>query len=53
MATTREKLAQTQDLPPEIEQPNIFPLSWHRETEKMEEIYAASQREIWDPLELP
>lgn len=53
MATTREKLAQSQDLPPEIEQPNIFPLSWHRETEKMEEIYAAAQRENWDPLELP
>ena len=48
----REKLAQTQDLPPAIEQPNVFPLSWHSETQKMEEIYAAAQREVWDPDDL-
>lgn len=40
-------------MPPETAQPNIFPLSWHRNTQKMEEIYAAAQRENWDPEALP
>lgn len=48
-----EKLAQTMEFPPETEQPNIYPLSWHSKTEKMEEIWDASQREYWDPKELP
>lgn len=49
----RTKLAQTNNLPPATEQPNVFPLSWHRQTNKMEEIYEASRREVWDPTELP
>ena len=40
-------------MPPETEQPNVYPLSWHRETAKMEEIWASSQRDQWDPLKLP
>lgn len=48
-----EKLAQTMEFPPETEQPNIYPLSWHSKTEKMEEVWDASQREYWDPKELP
>lgn len=48
-----EKLAQTMEFPPETDQPNIYPLSWHSKTEKMEEIWDASQREYWDPKQLP
>ncbi len=46
---TDEKFADTMDLPPATEQPNVFPLSWEQGTEKMEEIWTASQREVWDP----
>lgn len=48
-----EKLAKTMEFPPATEQPNIYPLSWHSQTEKMEEIWDASQREYWDPKKLP
>lgn len=51
--STRTTLAATMEFPPATEQPNVFPLSWHRGTEKMEEIWSASQREVWDPAELP
>ncbi|TVR25942.1 MAG: ferritin-like domain-containing protein [Ilumatobacter sp.] len=49
----RTNLAATMEFPPPTDQPNVFPLSWHRGTEKMEEIWSASQREVWDPAELP
>ena len=49
----KAKFAQDMEFPPEIEQPNVYPLSWHRGTEKMEEIYEASLREFWDPMALP
>ncbi|MCP5022150.1 MAG: hypothetical protein GY930_10270 [bacterium] len=45
----RTNLALEQELPPPTEQPNVFPLSWHQGTAKLEEIWAASQREVWDP----
>ncbi len=48
-----ERLADRMDLPPTIEQPSIFPLSWHAQTQKMEEIWDAAQRETWDPKKLP
>jgi hypothetical protein len=48
-----ERLADRMDLPPEAAQPNIFPLSWHAQTRKMEEIWDAAQREAWDPKKLP
>ncbi len=48
-----DRLADTLDVPPPIEQPNVFPLSWHRQTVKMEEIWSAAQREQWDPAMLP
>lgn len=41
------------ELPPESEQPNIYPLSWHQQTTKMEEIWESSQKEYWDPAKLP
>jgi hypothetical protein len=47
------KLALEMVLPPATEQPNVFPLSWRRGTDKLEEIWAASQREQWDPAKLP
>jgi hypothetical protein len=47
------KLALEMELPPATEQPNVFPLSWRRGTDKLEEIWAASQREQWDPAKLP
>ncbi|MCL4423571.1 MAG: ferritin-like domain-containing protein [Actinobacteria bacterium] len=42
-------------LPPEISQPNIFPLSWSADSTqaaKLEQIWAASRREYWDPQAL-
>lgn len=50
---TKEKLALKMERPPEIQQPNIYPLSWVSNTKKMEEIWEASQREYWDPAKLP
>jgi len=47
-----EKLAQTMALPPATQQPNVYPLSWHAHTAKLEEIWDASQREYWDPKKL-
>lgn len=47
-----EKIADSMEFPPETQQPNVFPLSWHSNTEKMEEIYAAAQKEFWDPAQL-
>ncbi len=49
---TRTKLAAEMDTPPAIEQPNVFPLSWKQGTAKMEEIWEASRREVWDPAQL-
>jgi hypothetical protein len=51
--SSKEKIAHTMEFPPETPQPNVYPLSWHQETAKMEEIYEASQREWWDPAKLP
>ena len=48
-----EKLADKMEFPPETPQPNVYPLSWHCQTEKLEEVWDASQREYWDPKKLP
>lgn len=48
-----EKIANTMEFPPETPQPNVYPLSWENKTTKMEEIWDASQREQWDPKNLP
>ena len=47
-----EKLALQQEFPPATEQPNVYPLSWHAHTAKMEEVWDAAQRENWDPKKL-
>jgi len=49
---TNEKLAGKMEFPPDTPQPNIYPLGWVRKTQKMEEIWASSQREQWDPAKL-
>ena len=49
----KEKIAHTMEFPPETPQPNVYPMSWVQKTEKMEEIWRASQREYWDPENLP
>ncbi len=48
-----EKLALQMELPPATPQPNVYPLSWHAHTKKLEEIWDAAQRENWDPKRLP
>lgn len=53
MATEIEKLAHTMEFPPATPQPNIYPLSWHHQTGKLEEIWDAAQRENWDAKKLP
>jgi rubrerythrin len=47
------RLADTMDLPPPTEQPNVYPLSWHRQTAKLEEVWDAAVRDAWDPKKLP
>lgn len=49
----KDKIAHTMEFPPATEQPNVYPLTWHSQTKKMEEIWTASQREYWDPAKLP
>jgi hypothetical protein len=51
--SNKERFADRMELPPETAQPNVYPLSWHRRTQKMEEIWKVSLREAWDPLALP
>lgn len=53
MTHNRAKIAHEVEFPPEIEQPNVYPLSWHSGTQKLEEIWDASLREAWDPAKLP
>ena len=52
MNTTKEKLSDTQEFPPGPSGHNIFPLGWEFHTQKMEEIWQASQRETWDAAKL-
>lgn len=53
MSKDRIRYSDTMEFPPETEQPNIYPLTWRHKTTKMEEIWEASQREVWDPKKLP
>lgn len=53
MPTEIEKIAHTMEFPPPTPQPNVYPLSWHRNTTKLEEVWDAAQRENWDPKKLP
>jgi rubrerythrin len=48
-----DHLAEKMEFPPATEQPNIYPLSWHAQTGKLEEVWDASLREAWDPKNLP
>ncbi|MEP7159574.1 MAG: hypothetical protein ABI746_00560 [Dermatophilaceae bacterium] len=53
MSEHYEKIAHLQDFPPEVQQPNIYPLSWPEGPPKMEEIWKSSLRELWEPAQLP
>ncbi len=53
MAALKERFSDRMEFPPATEQPNIFPLSWHRHTAKLHEIWQAALRENWDPEKLP
>ncbi len=39
--------------PPEIPQPNVFPIEWRLETPKLREIYERAKREGYNPAMLP
>ncbi len=41
------------EFPPPTEQPNVYPMSWHSNTQKLQEVWEASLRETWDPAKLP
>ncbi len=51
--SSKERFADKMEMPPKTEGPNVYPLSWVAKTQKMEEIWQASQREYWDPQKLP
>mgnify|MGYP000538872366 CR=1 FL=1 len=53
MATNTERFSDKMELPPEIEQPNVYPLSWENKTAKLKEVWNAALRENWDPEQLP
>ena len=53
MASNKERFADKMEFPPEIQQPNIYPLSWNSKTKKLQEVWEASLRENWDPEKLP
>src|SRR5204863_6467360 len=38
---------------PAVPQPNIYPMEWHVETEKLADIYEKSKRMLWNPADLP
>jgi hypothetical protein len=38
---------------PEIPQPNIYPMEWRVETDKLAAIYEKSKRVAWNPADLP
>ncbi len=39
--------------PEEIQQPNVYPLSWNSKTKKLQEVWQAALRKNWDPEKLP
>lgn len=53
MSNQQERLAQRMEFPPATEQPNIYPLSWHAQTQKLQEVWESALRENWDPESLP
>ncbi len=53
MSEHKERFSDQMEFPPETPQPNVYPLSWHSHTRKLQEIWEASLREHWDPEKLP
>ena len=46
MASNKERFADKMEFPPEIQQPNIYPLSWNSKTKKLQEVWEAAAREL-------
>ena len=53
MSAHKERFADKMELPPATPQLNIYPLSWHSKTKKLQEVWEASLREAWEPEKLP
>jgi hypothetical protein len=41
------------DEPPEIEQPNVYPVDWTEKSPEIAKIYARAKKEHWDPADIP
>jgi hypothetical protein len=39
--------------PPAIPQPNIYPIEWRVDTQKLKDIYERGKAQVWNPSELP
>ena len=53
MSSHKERFADKMEFPPATPQPNVYPLSWHSKTKKLQEVWEAALRENWDPEKLP
>ncbi|HRN77203.1 MAG TPA: hypothetical protein PKW58_15220, partial [Ottowia sp.] len=53
MSSHKERFADKMELPPPTVQPNVYPLSWNRKTQKLQEVWESSLREAWEPEQLP
>ena len=53
MAMNTERFSDKMEFPPDVAQPNIYPLSWENKTAKLQEVWDAALRENWDPEKLP
>ena len=38
---------------PAVPQPNIYPMEWRVDTQKLADIYERSKREVWNPADIP
>lgn len=50
---SHQRFAHEMEFPPAIAQPNVYPLSWHQHTDKLQEVWRAAVKENWDPEGLP
>ena len=39
--------------PPAIPQPNIYPIEWRVDTQKLQDIYERGKTQVWNPSDLP
>ncbi len=43
----------TSDEPPEIEQPNVYPVDWTDSSPEIAGLYARAKEEHWGPADIP